>query len=149
MPLGNNMSTTRFEVAGVTPTGIVSVSVRRVTPEYHRLLRIPLKEGRLFEGADSDGAPLVLLINEAVARAFFPNESPVGRTVKVQDTDRTVVVGVVGDIHQVSLESEPMAEILRAAGSGQPRRWGIAGTHRRQPLRSTAGGEGCCPSGAP
>ncbi len=118
MPLGNNMSTTRFEVAGVTPTGIVSVSVRRVTPEYHRLLRIPLKEGRLFEGADSDGAPLVLLINEAVARAFFPNESPVGRTVKVQDTDRTVVVGVVGDIHQVSLESEPMAEIYVPLAQG-------------------------------
>jgi len=117
MPLGNNMSTTRFEVAGVTPQGNVSVSVRRVTPEYHRLLRIPLKEGRLFEAADRDGAPLVVLVNEAVARAFFPNESPVGRTVKVQDADRTIV-GIVGDIHQVSLESEPMAEIYVPLAQG-------------------------------
>ena len=86
------------------------MSARRVTPGYHRVLRIPLKQGRLFEAGDREGAPLVLLINEAVARGFFPNEDPIGRTVKVQDAERTIV-GIVGDIHQTSLESDPMPEI--------------------------------------
>jgi len=117
MPLGNSMSTTGFEVVGQTPPPDPTVSVRRVTPEYHRVLRIPLKQGRLFEAADREGAPLVVLINEAVARRFFPDESPLGRAVKVNDSARTIV-GVVGDIHQTSLESDPMPEIYLPLAQG-------------------------------
>jgi predicted permease len=117
MPLGNNMSTTTFEVPGRTPPPDLAVSARRVTPEYHRVLRIPLKQGRLFEAGDREGALLVLLINEAVARAFFPNEDPVGRTVKVNDADRTIV-GIVGDIHQTSFESDPLPEIYIPLAQG-------------------------------
>jgi predicted permease len=110
LPLGTSMSTTRFEVPGRTPPPDVSVSVRRVSAEYHRVLRIAVKRGRLFEAADREGTPRVLLINEAVARTFFPNEDAVGRTVTVQDSDR-IIVGVVADIHQTSLESDPMPEV--------------------------------------
>lgn len=109
MPLGNNMTTTTFQVPGIE-VAERGVSARSVTPEYHRLLRIPLVRGRLFEPSDREGAPLVFLINETVARKYFPNEDPIGRTLNVRDADRTIV-GIVGDIHQVSLESEPMSEI--------------------------------------
>lgn len=117
MPLGNNMSTTTLQVPGRTPPPDVAVSVRRVTPDYPRVLRIPLRRGRLFEAADRDGAAPVLLINEAVARAFFPNEDPLGRSVKVNDADRTIV-GIVGDIHQTSLESDPLPEIYIPLAQG-------------------------------
>ena len=109
MPLGNNMTTTAFQVPAIA-LDEGGVSARSVTPEYHRLLRIPLIRGRFFEAADRDGAPPVFLINDTVARKYFPNEDPIGRTLKVRDLDRTIV-GIVGDIHQVSLESEPMPEI--------------------------------------
>jgi putative ABC transport system permease protein len=111
MPLGGNMNTTRLEVAGVDSRGDdTEVSQRRVTSAYHRALGIPLKRGRLFEATDRPGAPLVLIVNESVVRRFFPDRDPLGQSVKVADADRTIV-GVVGDIHQTSLESEPMAEI--------------------------------------
>lgn len=119
MPLGSSMSTTTFEVEGRTPPDGTSVSVRRVTPEYHRVLRVPLTRGRLFEAADRPGAPLVILINEAVARLYFPADDPVGRTAKVNDADRTIV-GVVGDIHQTSLESSPLPEIYLPLSQASP-----------------------------
>jgi predicted permease len=117
MPLGASMSTTKFLVPGQASPPDVAVSVRRVTPEYHRLLRIPLRQGRLFDAADRDGAAPVLLINEAVVRAFFPNDDPVGRSVTVNDADRTIV-GIVGDIHQPSLESDPMPEVYVPLAQG-------------------------------
>jgi len=119
MPLGSSMSTTTFSVPGRTPEPDASVSVRRVTAEYHRLLRIPLKGGRLFEASDRADSPRVILINESVARAFFPNEDPVGRSATVNDTARTIV-GVVGDIRQTSLESEPMPEIYLPVSQAGP-----------------------------
>ncbi len=111
MPLGTAMSSTTLTVPGVEMSREdASVSVRRVSPEYHRALRIPLRAGRLFESSDRVGTQLVIIVNESVSRRFFPGQDPLGRSVKVNDLDRTIV-GVVGDIHQTSLETDPLAEI--------------------------------------
>ncbi len=85
------------------------VSIRRVTPEYHKALQIPLRSGRYFESSDTASAPKVVIINESAARKYFEGESPIGRTVKLNDSERTVV-GVVGDVYQTSLETDPMSE---------------------------------------
>jgi predicted lysophospholipase L1 biosynthesis ABC-type transport system permease subunit len=55
------------------------------------------------------GAEPVVIINEAAARKYFPGEDPIGRSVNISREDRTIV-GVVGDVHQASLEMEPRAE---------------------------------------
>jgi len=111
MPLGTSMSTTTFTLPGREPDRQRdTVSVRRVSPEYHLALRIPLRVGRLFESSDRADAQLVIIINESVAHRYFPGQDPVGRVVKVNDADRTIV-GVVGDIHQTSLETDPLPEI--------------------------------------
>jgi putative ABC transport system permease protein len=111
MPLGTAMSSTTLALPGREPDREKdAVSVRRVSPEYHRALRIPLRAGRLFEPSDRVGTQLVVIVNESVARRFFPGQDPLGRSVKVNDLDRTIV-GVVGDIHQTSLETDPLAEI--------------------------------------
>ena len=111
MPLGGSMNTTYLSMAGREGrTSDNTVSQRRVTPAYHRALGIPLRRGRLFEPTDRQGAPLVLVVNESVVRRFFPDRDPLGQSVKVAEADRTII-GVVGDIHQTSLESEPMPEI--------------------------------------
>jgi putative ABC transport system permease protein len=118
-PLGGSMSTTRVTVPGKPPTG---VSVRRVTPDYHKALRIPLKRGRLFAAGDREGNANVILVNESAAKDLFAGADPVGRVVKMrgpqrQDQDVTIV-GVVGDVHQTTLETGPVGEIYVPLAQG-------------------------------
>src|SRR5690606_31629824 len=91
------------------------ISVRRVSTAYHQALGIPLRQGRLFEAADRTGSPDVVIINEAAARQYLPGQDPIGQSVKLNEKDRTIV-GVVGDVHQTSLETAPMAEVYVPMG---------------------------------
>jgi putative ABC transport system permease protein len=116
MPLGGSMSTTTMTVPGGKPAhDREGVSIRRVSADYHRTLGIPLRQGRYFEPTDRKGSQSVIIINEAAARTYFPNEDPLGRTVTINNVERTIV-GVVGDVHQTSLETEPMEEVYVPMG---------------------------------
>jgi putative ABC transport system permease protein len=83
------------------------VSVRVVTPGYVRSMHIPLLQGRDISGTDtSDSAPVVI-ISEAMAKQFWPHESPIGHHLKLSffpDKDREIV-GVVGDVKMHGLDS--------------------------------------------
>ena len=111
MPLGGSMSSTSITIPGrkVEKDG-QGVSIRRVTPEYHAALQIPLRSGRLLAATDRAGTPNVVVVNEAFVRKFFPGEDPLGKTINTNNADR-VIVGVVGDVHQTSLETEPVTEM--------------------------------------
>jgi putative ABC transport system permease protein len=115
MPLSGSMSTTGMTVPGRKVDDPTGISIRRVTPDYHQALQIPLKQGRLFEATDRAGAANVAIISELAAKVYFPGESPIGRSVKINDVDRTVV-GVVGDVYQVSLETAPITEVYVPMG---------------------------------
>jgi putative ABC transport system permease protein len=110
VPLAGNYGRTTLRVHGrdINLNADSGVGLRYVTPEYHSALKIPLRRGRLFSEHDRKTAPGVVIINEAAAKHYFPGEDPIGRMVSVRG-ERTVV-GVVGDVHQVSLEAEPMTE---------------------------------------
>ena len=110
MPLGGSMMTTTLEIPGQTRQDN-DISVRNVSADYHRALRIPLRAGRYFEDSDRKGAAKVVIINESAAKKFFPAEDPLGRHVKVDDDEGQTIVGVVGDVHQTSLETAPRAEV--------------------------------------
>jgi predicted permease len=73
-----------------------------ISPEYIQTMRIPLLRGRVFTEADTEKSPPVVLINETMARRFWPNENPIGKRVKQgwpeQTTPWREVVGVVGDV---------------------------------------------------
>ncbi len=110
LPLSGGMSSTSIRIPG-TATDLRSgnmIVTRRVTPDYHRALSIPLRKGRFFQPADAGAAPGVVIISESAARKYFPGQDPIGRTVRIEG-ERTVV-GVVGDVHQLSVEVEPLAE---------------------------------------
>jgi predicted permease len=109
IPLSNSSSITSFRVPGRIVENDNGISVRLVTPDYHRALGIAVKSGRLFDRADRAGATDVVLINEAAVRKYFPGTDPIGRTVTL-NADSRVVVGVVGDVHQRSLETTPREE---------------------------------------
>jgi predicted permease len=89
--------------------------VQSTTPDYFRTLRIPLKRGREFDARDNAaGSPPVMMVNETLARRLWPDgANPLGLHVK-EGYDKALgwieVVGVVADIHEGGLASEPVAE---------------------------------------
>ena len=83
------------------------VSVRVITPGYFRAMRIPVLEGRDIEASDTADSTSVVVISKAMANQFWPNGSAVGHHLKLSffpDRER-VVVGVVGDVKQLGLDS--------------------------------------------
>ena len=78
---------------------------------YFRALGIPLLRGRLFSDRDVADAPHVAVISESLARATWPNQDPVGRTIEFGNMDGDLrlltVVGIVGDVRDQSLERPP------------------------------------------
>lgn len=72
------------------------------TPEYFRALGIPLLRGRFFTPRDNMNGPLVLIVNESMARLYWPNENAVGKRMSFEDhpkdKDWLTIVGIVGDV---------------------------------------------------
>jgi putative ABC transport system permease protein len=79
-----------------------------VSPDYFQTLQIPLKAGRTFTDQDAFNSTKVVIVNETMARALWPNENPIGRRFTVWRDEKfpREVVGVVGDTKS-SLDKEP------------------------------------------
>ena len=86
-----------------------------VSPGYFEVFRIPVKRGRSFNDRDSRDAPAVVIINEAMARQFWPKSDPlndrlvIGRNVMrefAEERERQII-GVVGDVRDGGLNDEP------------------------------------------
>ena len=108
-----------------------------VSPDYFRAMGIRLARGRVFTSQDDAKAPRVCLINETLARQFFPNEDPIGKRINITtgiDAWREIV-GIVGDIKQHGVDQtatsqayEPFAQIsfsslivlIRTKGAAAP-----------------------------
>ncbi len=119
VPLGGSMSITGLTIPGRTLEGADgSISIRRVTPDYHEAMGIPLRAGRYFEPSDREGATPVLIINESAARKYFPGENAIGKQVSLRNIPQTIV-GVVGDVYQSSLETEPRTEAYQPFAQGR------------------------------
>jgi putative ABC transport system permease protein len=83
-------------------TSLPSAQVSTVSPDYFSVLGTPLLRGRLFLPSDDLQAPRVVLIDDALARRWFPNQDPVGKHLKPGRRDSKApwltVAGVVGNI---------------------------------------------------
>ena len=76
-------------------------------PNYFETIGIPLLQGRLFGNEDQANTPPVVVINQTMARRFWPNQDPLGKQIKTVDDGTTAtVVGVVGDAKHYWLEEE-------------------------------------------
>jgi putative ABC transport system permease protein len=84
--------------------------VRIVAPGYFETMKIALEEGRFLDERDTTEAPRTSVINETMARRYFPEGSPLGRTI-VNPHGKSVVVGVVRDVRNQGLESEPKKQV--------------------------------------
>jgi putative ABC transport system permease protein len=101
-----------FSVEGRTPprTEDPLADVRIVAPGYFETMRIALLEGRVLDARDSEAAPRTSVINETMARRYFPDISPVGQII-VNPHGRSTVVGVVADVRNDGLDSEPKKQV--------------------------------------
>jgi predicted permease len=98
-----------FQIEGQAPAApghLPGASYSVACPNYFRTMGIPVLKGREFTPRDSVSAPGAILINEAMARAFWPKRDPVGRAIRLGGSDgpRLTVVGVVGDVHFQGLD---------------------------------------------
>jgi len=80
-PFSNVISKNGVVIEGRQPKPGENIAIdsNRVGPGYHETLGIPLAQGRGFTERDNANAPLVVIINEAMARAYFPNQNPLGK----------------------------------------------------------------------
>ena len=126
-----------FKIEGrpeIPPSDLPSTNYYSVTPDYFRAMGIRLIRGRLFNAHDDSHAPRVAIINETLARQFFPNEDPLGKRILVTNGPDVwrQIVGIVADIKQYGVDKEttsqtyePYAQypfrslnvVLRTAGS--------------------------------
>jgi predicted permease len=86
-----------------------------ISPEYFRVMRIPLLRGRWPAEQDTYSTPWVVVINDSMARKFWPNQDPIGRmimleTVPGEERPRKII-GVVGDVRQYTSRIDPGPEI--------------------------------------
>ncbi len=96
-PAGTGVAAIKIVIPGRTRDGGEQVLAAIVTPDYHRVLRIPLHAGRYFDEGDRRGSEPVVLLGAATVRQYFPGADPVGDVIDVNGTRRQIV-GVVGDI---------------------------------------------------
>jgi putative ABC transport system permease protein len=89
---------------------------RQVTPDYLKTMNIPLRQGRYFTKGDNEHALPVAIINETMARQYWPGQNALGRRFKIGDPDDperpwTTIVGIVADVRQMGIDEPVKAEM--------------------------------------
>jgi predicted permease len=114
---GNTRSPAAVEGRPLPPVSDRTIAVRStILPEFLETMAIPIKQGRDFNWRDQPDSPMVVIINESMARKFFPGENPVGRRLitGIQSIPREIV-GVSGDVRSENLSLPPGPEMYYPA----------------------------------
>ncbi len=114
LPLTDNTDSLGFSIAGRPELGSGKQREARfnvVGPGYLQTLGIPLLRGRDFTDHDTEVAPGVVLINQAMARRFWPEEDPLGKQITIDGKTFFSIVGVVGNVRQLGQASETSPEV--------------------------------------
>ncbi|HXI20564.1 MAG TPA: FtsX-like permease family protein, partial [Gemmatimonadales bacterium] len=118
LPLTGAFYTTDFKADGWPADRVgFEVAHRQAGPGYFHLMGVRLLRGRLFTDQDRQGSAPVILINQSLARQYFPGQDPVGRRIafdRVPDSTSTwhAIVGVVGDERQTDLATPSQIEVF-------------------------------------
>ena len=118
LPLAGTNSDSSFAIEG-RPSNDRTPSPdeenRQVSPDYFRALEIPLIKGRFFTDADNADAPPVIIVNQAFAKKFWPNQDALGKRIVMggmsEHPNWITIVGVVGDVRHFGLDVDPKPEM--------------------------------------
>jgi putative ABC transport system permease protein len=118
LPLSGTNSDSSFAIEG-RPMNMSQPfpdeELRHVSPDYFRVLQVPLMRGRFFTDADTSDAPPVTIINQPLAHKYWPNEDAIGKRITFDDPGKAgakwvTIVGVVGGVRHRSLDQDPQPE---------------------------------------
>jgi putative ABC transport system permease protein len=119
VPLSWKGGTSGFYPEGVKepiPGLAYDANHRQVSADYLKTMNIPLRQGRYFDKSDNEQSLPVAIINETMARQYWPGENALGRRFKVGDPDDperpwTTIVGIVADVRQMGIDEPVKAEM--------------------------------------
>ena len=116
-PFSGSGARTGLAFAGKALPEDTGIAFRAVSDGYFKTMGIPLLKGREFTPEDDFHHPRVVVVNEAFAKLYFPNENPIGQQVLVElateqdeSTPRREIVGVVADTRMLGLDQAPLPE---------------------------------------
>ena len=114
LPSGWTWNWTEFTAEGrppASPGDRPSVISQIVTPGFFRVLRVPLRQGRLLSDQDGPNAPPVAVISETMARQNWPNQNPLGKHIQLGRPEAAqplrAIVGVVGEVKPNPIDHDP------------------------------------------
>jgi putative ABC transport system permease protein len=115
--------TAGFRIEGrppLTPDKWPGGNYRTVSTDYFHTMNIPLVQGRAFNDRDTETAPLVIIVNEALAKRDFPNENPVGKRINLGNESQGKpvwweIVGVAANVRSLELREEATPEFYLSA----------------------------------
>jgi hypothetical protein len=103
-----------IELAGRPVSTRDTASARYVTPDYFRVMEIPLKSGRGFQESDSLPALPVAIVSERFVQAYLESQEPIGRAFQFGPAGERTIVGVVGEVRVRGLESRSEPQVYLA-----------------------------------
>jgi putative ABC transport system permease protein len=115
LPFTGLAAATGFTIEGVPPptTGRKpGVDVRVIDPNFFRTMGIPLLKGRTFTEREATEQSNVVIINETMARQYWPGQDPIGKRVSIEMSDPVVpteIIGVVGNVKHEGLDTDVRA----------------------------------------
>jgi predicted permease len=122
LPLTGFWGNVSFSIEGrpaPRPNEESSADNRVVTERYFRTMGIRLLRGREFDERDREGATPVVIINETMARRYWPNEDPVGARINLGQGNKPEIIGVVNDVKSFGLEEQTHPDIYRPFAQAQ------------------------------
>ena len=117
VPLSGHWGTAHFSIEGRPPLAagnFLVADVDGVSPGYFQTMEIPVRQGRGFTDADRLKTPQVVILNETMARRFWPNENPIGKRLNFGDSNNSdfwEIVGVVGDVKHFGPDTEAHPQV--------------------------------------
>lgn len=122
LPFSGGNSGRSFGIPGSDAS--YNADIRVAAPEYFSTMGIPLLKGRGFTEHDRKGSQLVAIINEALAATVFPGVDPIGQYITEfgPENQSLQIIGIVGNVRHLALETAPRSEIYQPLGqAGWPR----------------------------
>ena len=164
LPLSGTNSDSSFAIEGRDPIAekvFPDEEIRGITPEYFSVLKVPLLQGRFLNEGDQWEGPGAIIVNQAFAKKWFPNQEAVGKRITFSDPRKPdvkwlTIVGIVGDMRHRGLDQDAKPEYYlahnqtpvsqhdpRGAQHAGPALAHLRDSPRDQPARSRSAGGKC------
>ena len=146
LPFGGSWSTGSFSVEGHTPGEGEQRpwgDIREASPGFFEAMGIPLVRGRTFSEADGPGTARVVVIDEGLARRYWPDADPIGRRITRQNPESPEaawweVVGVVGHTAHEGLDADARVQLYFSSRQRVPPFAALVVRTRGEPLAAVA-----------